>query len=404
MTLDRQSIDELRIDRTKVRSGLPGWLPWVVLALVGLAALVWWLKRPGLPVVTTAPVRETASGGSAAVLNASGYITARRAATVSSKVTGKVTAVLVEEGMKVEQGQLMARLDPAVADQSLQLSRAQAQAAASALEETKVRIEQARVDERRARNLLAQKVASQADLDKARADLRALEARLIVQRDQYTVAQREIRLRETDRSDTEIRAPFAGIVISKNAQAGEMISPNSAGGGFTRTGIATVVDMSSLEIDVDVNESYINRVRPDQKVDAILDAYPDWKIPAHVITVVPTADREKATVRVRIAIDQHDPRILPDMGVKVAFIAPPEEGQHATAMVVPRTALRRDGDKDIVLIVVDGKLERRAVSVGGSEGDEAKILSGVSAGETVVVTGPETLKDGQRVRVQEKAS
>ncbi|MEO8218054.1 MAG: efflux RND transporter periplasmic adaptor subunit, partial [Acidobacteriota bacterium] len=294
--------------------------------------------------------------------------------------------------------------DPAVADQSLQLSRAQAQAAASALEETRVRIEQARLDERRTESLRSQKISSQADLDKARADLRALQARLGVQQDQLTVARKEIRLRETDRSDTEIRAPFAGIVISKNAQAGEMISPNSAGGGFTRTGIATVVDMSSLEIDVDVNESYINRVRPGQKVDAALDAYPDWKIPAHVITVVPTADREKATVRVRIAIDQKDPRILPDMGVKVAFIAPPEEGQHATSMVVPRTALRRDGDKDILLVVIDGKLERRAVGVGGTEGDEARILSGVTPGETVVVTGPETLKDGDRVRVQQEKS
>jgi RND family efflux transporter MFP subunit len=336
------------------------------------------------------------------VLNASGYITARRAATASSKVTGKVVEVLVEEGMQVRQGQLLARLDPAVASQTLQLARAQADAAASALEETRVRIEEARIDERRAAQLRREQVASQSDLDRARAQLRALEARLVAQRDELEVARRQVTLREQDVGDTEIRAPFAGIVVSKNAQAGEMISPISAGGGFTRTGIATIVDMDSLEIEVDVNEAYINRVRANQKVEAVLDAYPDWRIPAHVITVVPTADREKATVKVRIGLDARDPRILPDMGVKVSFIAAAGEPAPQRMLSVPKEALRRDADRDIVFVVKDGKLERRAVGVARTDGERVHLTSGVTAGEEVLIEGPADLEDGQRVKVQQE--
>jgi HlyD family secretion protein len=404
LTVDRKTLDELKIDRTRDRDG--GRSRWWLLALIAIvliAGIGWFLQRPGAPEVRTARVEElSASGGSSAVLNASGYITARRAATVSSKVTGKVVEVLVEEGMQVRQGQLLARLDPAVASQTLQLARAQADAAASALEETRVRIEEARIDERRAAQLRREQVASQSDLDRARAQLRALEARLVAQRDELEVARRQVALRDQDVGDTEIRAPFAGIVVSKNAQAGEMISPISAGGGFTRTGIATIVDMDSLEIEVDVNEAYINRVRSNQKVDAVLDAYPDWRIPAHVITVVPTADREKATVKVRIGLDVRDPRILPDMGVKVSFIAPAGEPAPQRLLSLPKEALRRDGDRDVVFVVKDGKLERRAVRVARTDGERIHLSSGVFTGEEVLIEGPAELKDGQRVSVQQE--
>src|SRR5262249_51886718 len=180
-------------------------------------------------------------------------------------------------------------------------------------------------------------------VDAASADLHALEARLASQDSELAVARRSLALREQDVVDTEIRAPFAGVVTSKNAQPGEMISPMSAGGGFTRTGICTLVDMASLELEVDVNEAYINRVHASQPVAAVLEASPDWKIPAHVIPIVPTADRQKATVMVRIALDQRDPKILPDMGVKVSFVEPAAPGAAPERVVtVPRSALRRE--------------------------------------------------------------
>ena len=220
--------------------------------------------------------------------------------------------------------------------------------------------------------------------------------------------------------DTIVRAPFSGIVITKDAQPGEMISPVSAGGGFTRTGIGTIVDMSSLEIEVDVNETYINRVVPRQKVEAVLDAYPDWRMPAHVITTIPSADRQKATVKVRIAFDPSagsgspraqsrgealDARILPDMGVKVSFLRDaPAAGQapSAPAVIVPKAAVRSADGKTIVFVLAsEDRVERRAVKIGLETGDQVEIVSGVRAGERVVVDGPQTLKDGDKVKVQQ---
>src|ERR1043166_8330743 len=199
--------------------------------------------------------------------------------------------------------------------------------------------------------------------------------------------------------DMVVRAPFDGVVISKDAQPGEMISPVSAGGGFTRTGIGTIVDMRSLEIEVDVNETYINRVKDGQKVESVLDAYPDWRIPSHVITTIPSADRQKATVKVRIAFDALDPRILPDMGVKVSFLADnPAPGQAPAAprVIVPKAAVRSLDGKAIVFVLKDNRVERRAVGVGLENGDQIELVSGVSAGERVVVDGPTTLKDGDK--------
>ncbi|HSP14193.1 MAG TPA: efflux RND transporter periplasmic adaptor subunit [Thermoanaerobaculia bacterium] len=399
MAIDKARLDSLRIERgtTDVRRN-----PWLLVALaavlVVVGIIVWLVARPARANVSVAPARVLRGQTQSTVLNATGYVTARRAATVSSKFTGRVVDVYVEEGMRVAQGQLLARLDAAIADRAFRLAQAEATAASSALEETKVRIEQARLDMQRASNLQSQQIQSKADLDHARAELNALQAHLAAQRDQLAVSQRQVQLRQQDVEDAVIRAPFAGVVVSKNAQPGEMISPISAGGGFTRTGICTIVDMDSLEIEVDVSESYIHRVRPDQKVEAVLDAYPEWRIPAHVITVIPTADRQKATVKVRIAFDLKDPRILPDMGVKVSFIAIGPAAAQPT-IVVPKSAIRHDGDQDIVFVVDGDRAERRAVKVAETEGDDAKLLSGVSEGERVVVEGPE-LKDGQKVKVK----
>ncbi|HEX6100543.1 MAG TPA: efflux RND transporter periplasmic adaptor subunit [Thermoanaerobaculia bacterium] len=399
--VDKATLDGLRIHRPaeEARRRTP-WLVIVPIALLVLALAAWALTRRGAKEVTVAQAKAVTSASRGAVLNASGYVTARRQATVSSKVTGKVVEVFVEEGMQVKQGQELARLDAAFAARGLALSQAEAAAAASALEETRVRIREAQLDYDRAERLARSEISSRADLDRARAQLDAAKARLAAQSDQLTTARRSVDVQQQTVEDTIIRAPFDGIVVSKDAQPGEMISPVSAGGGFTRTGICTIVDMSSLEIEVDVNEAYINRVSPNQRVEAVLDAYPEWKIPAHVITAVPTADRQKATVKVRIAFDQRDQRILPDMGVKVSFITDEPAGTTATEMVeIPKGAVRRDGETDVVFVVKDQRLERRAIKVGGTEGEVARVISGLSAGETVAVTG-ESLADGDKVKVK----
>jgi HlyD family secretion protein len=403
MSIDKSNLDRLRIDREPEggREVKPWWYVAGAAVIVVAAIAIWLMARPARAEVKVAPAIAAKAETRSTVLNASGYVTARRAATVSSKFTAKVVEVLVEEGMRVETGQVLARLDASIPSAALRLAEAEEAAASSALQETRVRIEEARLEMDRARNLAAQQISSQADLDRARAQYNALQARLVSQQDQLGVARRAVAVRRQDVEDAVIRAPFGGIVVSKNAQPGEMISPISAGGGFTRTGICTIVDMDSLEIEVDVGEAYINRVRANQPVQATLDAYPDWQIPAHVITVIPTADRQKATVKVRIAFDVRDPRILPDMGVKVAFVEETPAATRATSVEVPKGALRRDGEQDVVFVVKDGNAERRAVKVLSTEGDRVRLASGINDGEKVVVEGPAELKDGDRIRVKE---
>jgi HlyD family secretion protein len=401
LMVDKATLDGLRITRPaeEARRRTP-WLAIVAIALLLLALGAWALTRKGAKEITAASAKAVATESRGAVLNASGYVTARRQATVSSKVTGKVVEVFVEEGLQVKEGQILARLDNAHPTRGLALAQAEARAAESALQETRVRIREAQLDYDRAERLTRNEISSRADLDRARAQLDATRAHLAALSDQVSTARRNIDVQSQTVEDTIIRAPFDGIVVSKDAQPGEMISPVSAGGGFTRTGICTIVDMASLEIEVDVNEAYINRVHPNQRVEAVLDAYPDWKIPAHVITAVPTADRQKATVKVRIAFDQRDQRILPDMGVKVTFITDEPAAAASTEMVeVPKTAIRRDGEQDVVFVVKEDKLERRAVKISGTEGDLARVISGLAAGETVALTG-ENLADGDRVKVK----
>ncbi len=261
-----------------------------------------------------------AASGPQQVLNASGYITARRKATVSSKITGRIEAVLIEEGMTVKEGQIVARLDDSLARIDLGLAEARVRVAEATLKGIEADLAEARRVLARVTRLADRGNASEADRTRAEAQVETLSARLAGARADLEVARLQVKRRKQTVEDHLVRAPFAGVVVDKSAQPGEIVSPVSAGGGFTRTGICTVVDMDSLEIEVDVNEAFIGRVFPDQKVVATLDAYPDWQIPASVIAIVPTANRQKATVKVRIRIEQRDPRILPDMGVKVAFL------------------------------------------------------------------------------------
>ncbi len=406
MALQNGNLEGLRIDRTADEQGKRK--PWFLVAGAALVVLlglgIWLMARPGRAIVRVAPAKKVAQQTRSTVLNATGYVTARRQATVSSKVTARVMEVHVEEGMRVQQGQILARLDSAMPSATLRLAQAEAAAAASLLQETRVRMEQARIEMQRASSLSSQQIQSTAELDRARAEFNALQARLAAQHDSLAVSQRVVALRQQDVEDTVVRAPFSGIVVSKNAQPGEMISPISAGGGFTRTGIATVVDMDSLEIEVDVNEAYINRVSSNQPVEAILDSYPDWRIPAHVITVIPTADRQKATVKVRIGFDIKDSKILPDMGVKVQFIEASPSAASSSLVEVPKSSLRRDGESDIVFVLNDGRAERRAVKVSGTEGDKARLTAGVADGESVIVEGPADLKDDDRVVVAKEKS
>ena len=399
MTERKSSLDDLRIDRSSIVEDLSrSWL-WFALfgAFLVVAALVWWMTRAMGAEVITALAQEVQLGEGQTVLNASGYVTARRRATVSSKVTAKVLEVLIEEGMVVEEGQVLARLDTTNVDASFRLARAELVAVKTALEETKVRLAEANLNLDRTKALVADSVVSQAELDRVQASVDVIEARMARQGEEETVAERRIAVWNQQLEDTIIRAPFDGVVTTKNAQPGEMISPVSAGGGFTRTGIGTVVDMSSLEIEVDVNESYINRVQAGQTVEATLDAYPTWRIPSHVIAIVPTADRDRATVRVRIGFDELDPRVLPDMGVKVAFQGDEAEQAGGSAVRIPKGAVSRDEGRDVVFVVRDGQVERRAVRLGTIEDGEALVLFGISPGESVVVEGPDELADGERV-------
>ncbi len=403
---ERPSLDDLKIDRSGDRAPSRGplWLVLGLFALAGAGSFFFLLRAPRKEVVV-AVARETqlASSGQT-VLNASGYVTARRQATVSSKITAKVLEVLIEEGMAVKEGQVLARLDASNTDRSLKLAEAEVRAAKTALEETKVQLAEANLRLERTRALVKDAVVSQAELDRIQAETDSLGARLDRQREEELVAESRLAVWTQQVEDTIIRAPFEGVVTTKDAQPGEMISPVTAGGGFTRTGIGTVVDMSSLEIEVDVNESYINRVRAGQVVEATLDAYPEWKIPARVIAIVPTADRDRATVRVRIGFDALDPKILPDMGVKVAFQEEVLEQARRTAVFIARGAVRQDEGRDVVFVLSGERVERRAVTVGvdAGGGEDVLVLSGVGAGDRVVVEGPADLVDGDEVEVREK--
>ena len=403
----KDDLASLRIDNA-ARAGGARRGAWVVLLVLvlALAGGGWfWSRRVEAADVKTATV--TAQSGAAAapgaVLNASGYVAARRRATVSSKVTGKVLEVFIEEGKEVKKGQVLARLDDSQIRAALAVAHAQLASARKGTEQDQARLREAELTLQRRRDLLKEKVIGRAELDASEAEVESLKARIGLAQQQVEVAASQIKAIETDLADMVVRAPFDGVAISKDAQPGEMISPVSAGGGFTRTGICTIVDMSSLEIEVDVSESYINRVRPGQPVEAVLDAYPDWRIPAHVITTVPSADRQKATVRVRIAFETLEPRILPDMGIKVSFLSERPRPVDAAAaprarLVVPKTAVRTDAGASVLFVVRDERVERRAVKVGAADGDQVEIVSGVNAGEKVVIDGPPTLADGARVK------
>ena len=399
-------LSALRIEREPLNTSGGRSVKWVVLLLIlgGAGGGAWyWLSRERPVEVEVVAVTERAAGTQAAVLNASGYVTARRRATVSSKVTGKVIEVNVEEGMAVREGQVLARLDDSTLQAGITLARAQLQATRLAVPEIEVRLAEARINLQRQERLMKDGLTTPSAIDQAQAEVNSLMARINSVREQINVAQSQVALQQTAIDDMVIRAPFSGVALSKDAQPGEMVSPVSAGGGFTRTGISTIVDMRSLEIEVDVNESYINRVSAGQPVTAVLDAYPDWQIPAKVIAVVPTADRQKATVLVRIGFTALDPRILPDMGVKVTFLREADAAAPVTAQavtLVPKAAVKTENGNTYVYLVQQTTVERRAIKTGGTDGDRIEVTAGLKGGDRVVISPPPELTEGMLVVVK----
>ncbi|MCZ8164844.1 efflux RND transporter periplasmic adaptor subunit [Silanimonas sp.] len=407
MSRPEDHLRDLRIDRRPGAARPASNRKWIVLGVIVLVIAVGAVLMSGRPTpVDTTVARSAADAGPPTLLDASGFVTARRIATVSSKVTGRVAEVLIEEGMKVEEGQLLARLDATDASAQLELASAQQASSESQLAEARTQLALAETTLKRQQELIGRQLVAQSAFDQAKADRDARAARLASLEKAVEVARDQRALTAIGVDNTQIRAPFAGVIVAKAAQPGEMISPVSAGGGFTRTGIGTLVDMDSLEVNVDVNEAYIGRVQPKMPVNAVLNAYPDWTIPGSVIAIVPTADRTKATVKVRIALDSKDPRIVPDMGVRVSFLAPVDaDAPKPTGAFVPEAAIVQpapaaEGEepgRPAVFVVEDGVAKRVEVTLGEEANAERHVTAGLSGGETVIVAPPKGLADGARV-------
>ena len=399
MNASAELLKELRLERDAPPSPGPRrhwwWLVALVLVLVALAV---WFFAGGDEVieVRTAPVVTLGSAGSeTSVLDASGYVVARRMATVSAKITGRVLEVLIEEGMQVDEGQILARLDPVDANAQYALVTAQWAAAKSAMASIRAQLEQAEAEAGRLAKLVERKLVAVSQYDVAVAQRDSLRAQLVTAQRNATVSEQQVKIAENGVDNTIVRAPFAGVVIAKAAQPGEIVSP-MATGGFTRTGIGTIVDMDSLEVEVDVGESYIGRVEPDMAAEVVLNAYPDWRIPANVIAIIPTADRGKATVKVRVGFKQKDPRIVPDMGVRVSFLeaaraSAPEAPQ---GVRIPQAAVTRRDGAEVAFVLKNDRLSQRLIKTGISLGDGRQVLAGLAAGERVVLDPADSLKDG----------
>ena len=399
----RALLGQLRIDRSEPqeKKAVPGRRTWLIGGVLLLAALIaagaWRALsgRTALP-VHTALAQPVSAGSSASVLDATGYVTARRQATVSAQITGTVSAVLIEEGDHVKEGQVIGRLDDTAQRAALAQAQAQLHSAQALLVQAQAQLAQNQRDVKRDEDLVKRNLISEQAVEQARTQVDTQTAQVEAQRKQIDLAEANVRSAQVQLDYCTVRAPFTGVVIAKAAQVGEIISPLSAGGGFTRTGIGTIVDMDSLEIEVDVNEAYINRVQPGQPVQSVLNAYPDWQIPSHVIAIIPTADRSKATVKVRIGLDVKDPRIVPDMGVRVSFLEEKQAAQPqepARGVLVPAAAVRREGEQDVAFVLKDGRAQRRVLTLGANRGDTRVVLAGLTAGEAVIVDAPAGLKD-----------
>ena len=408
-TENRVLLEQLRIGREErdeegasVRNRRTVVASLIVLVLtVFLSGALFFAHGQAIAVDLANAAPPSSGAGQSPILQAAGYVTARRAATASAQITGTLTQVLIEEGEHVQAGQVLARLDDTAARAAFEQAEAQLNASQAVLGQYEAQLEQARSDFKRDEDLVGEAI-SQQTFDTARTQVRTLSAQVESQRGQVQLARASLKGAQVQLDYTVIKAPFSGVITAKAAQPGEIVSPMSAGGGFTRTGVGTIVDMDSLEIDVDVNEAYLQRVRPEQPAEAVLDAYADWNIPAHVIAIVPTADRSKATVKVRVAIDQKDPRILPDMGVRVSFLEQTDNAAaDATALqgtLVPASAIVERNGKSVVFLVDGQRAHAQLVTAGQSFGD-LRLVQGIGTDARVVRVPPPELKDGAQVSV-----
>lgn len=387
-------LSRLRIDRNDPappRGGGRGRNAIMAIAVILILALVgWWMLRPRAPEVQVALASATGGGtATGSGITANGYVVARTKASVSAKIPGRMVFLGVSEGSHVRRGEILARIES-------NDYRAALLAARAAVAGTEVELSQAKRDLARSRSLRESNVISAADLENATTRVDALAAQLEIGRAQAALA-------EVNLENTNVRAPFDGTVLRKDAEVGEIVAPSSAGGGLTRTAIVTMADLATLEVEVDVNEAYIAQVRGGQPCRTTLDAYPDTSFAGRVRQVVPTADRQKATVQVKVSILDRDPRILPEMGAKVEFVRGEGEAALAAAprrVLVPGSAVSQNESGARVWVVEDGKVSARPVDVGPARGDQVEIRKGLSGGESVVLAAPTGLKDGTRVRVK----
>jgi len=407
MALNQEALNSLRIEREEESSPAPRkskkpLIIAMITLIVGAIVIGWVMNNRAVEVeIVDAIAVRTGNNNASSVLDASGYVVARRIATVSAKMMGQVEQVLIDTGDHVKQGQVLARLDGSTVRKQFELATQQLEATRAQLEDVKVRLTDSQRAAKRAEQLRDEKLISEAENDTAHTNLAAIQAQLAALQHQVSVSESSLKLQQQNVNDLEVKAPFTGVVVAKSAQQGEIISPMSSG-GFTRTGIATIVDMESLEIEVDVNESFIHRVTDNMKTEAILDAYQDWNIPSHVISIVPTADRAKATVKVRIGFDKLDPRILPDMGVKVRFLDSVAPATAATAggIELPSSAIFTDADHKYVWRITDTRIERVAVNVGNERNGRVTILAGIQSGDRIVNNPVTTLQDGMKIKIK----
>jgi RND family efflux transporter MFP subunit len=404
-------IEQLRIERPAQQAPrrTAWWWATGIASVVAIASAIYVAIPRAVPirVAVAEAVAATAAVAPSSILDASGYVVARRQATVSAKITGKVIMVGIEEGQRVERGQIIARLDDTNAAAGVVQARAELEQSKANLVAAEVAFANATPTFERSEKQFVRAVISAQTFDTAKASYDAARTGLDVAASAVQVAEARLALAERNLDDTVVRAPFAGVVTVKAAQEGEMVSPMSAGGGFTRTGIGTIVDMASLEVEVDVSESFINRVVAGQPATVRLNAYPDWSIPARVIAIIPTADRAKATVKVRVGLDTMDERILPEMGARVAFLER-AEASTATAttsaqrpVLIPQESVQVDGDTGVVFVVAGSGVERRTVHLGAQSAGGQIVLAGLAAGTRLARGDLGSLVDGSRVRIEQ---
>ncbi len=397
-------LSRLRIERdrptTKVRRGFRLNL-WLFLGALGVLAMALLARGGGGVEVTTANVEFSGAGGGGGGggLTASGYVEARTTASVSSKISGRLEYLGVSEGDPVSQGQVIARLESADYQALLEQQKAEVALTQATLAESKATREQLRRDLARTEELLKDQVVSNQEAERMRASLEEAEARVASAEARILVARSGVAVASANLENTYIRAPFDGTVLRRDAELGELVAPSVAGGGLTRGAVATIADLSDLEVEVDVNEAYIGRVRNGQPARVTLDAYPDTTFRGEVRQVMPTADRQRATVQVKVRIVDQDPRILPEMGARVEFTEQAAAGAPARVRILlPAEAAREESGQSYVWLVRGGKLERRDVELGPVSGDRREVRSGLSGGERVVIDGPANLRAGMKVK------